>query len=176
MESEEPNKTGEKKTGEEHTNEELKITQADLDKIIQERLSKAKRSWEKDLEERSRVERAKAEEEKLQGTEKLTAQHKRELEAITKERDQIALELKVAKAKAILSEKGCDPEFASMLIGADDDETSENIERFVKMVGNQVEKITQSSLHKGSPPAPSGKPSEDDELKSLIYRGFNLKP
>ena len=153
----------------------ITLSQADLDKMIQERLGKARRAWEREAEDKARAEKEKADDEKLQGEEKVKRLHQREVEALTKERDNYARELKIANAKTTLSENGCDPEFASLLIGSTDEETADNIQRFIKMVDKQVGEITKASLHKGSPPAPNGQTPED-ALKAEIFKGFGLKP
>lgn len=151
------------------------MTQEELDKIITARLDKAKRSWEKETADREKAEHEKAEIEKLQGDEKLKRQHQLEIEKLQQERDLYSRDLKIAKAQASLSAKGLDPEFASKLIGATDEETNANIENFAKMVDAQVAKTIKANAVKGAPPATGGNGTGNDPIRDAIRAGFGLK-
>lgn len=151
----------------------VSMSQDELNRIISERLDKAKRSWDKEAADRHKAEEDKAAIDKLQGEEKLKKQHQLEVEKLQQERDAFQRELKIAKAETVLSSKGLDPQFASHLIGANDEETNANIERFAKMVENQVAKTIKESTAKGAPPVPNSTGS--DPIKDQIMRGFGVQ-
>lgn len=151
----------------------VSMTQEDLDRIISERLDKAKRSWDKAAADKQKAEEDKAAIDRLQGEEKLKKQHQIEVEKLQQERDTYQRELRIAKAETVLSSKGLDPQFASTLIGATDEETNANIDSFAKMVEAQVSKTIKATTAKGAPPVPNS--TSSDPIKDQIMRGFGVQ-
>ncbi len=150
----------------------IEMTQDEINKMIEDRLAKARRKWESEQAEKDKKAREAEELEKLQGEEKLKKLHQSEIEKISTERDKLSKELKIANAKALLSSKGLNADFASMVIGSTDEETAENIERLGKSINDQVTAMTQEALHKGAPPAPGG--NNTDAMKEAIFKGFGI--
>jgi len=167
--TDEPKPEGDK--GGEET--KIEMTQDELNKIVEERLAKARRKWESEQAEKDKKAREAEELEKLQGEEKLKKLHQSEIEKITSERDKLSKDLKIANARAVLSSKGLNADFATMVIGSTDEETAENIERLGKSINDQVTAMTQEALHKGAPPAPGS--GSTDAMKDAIFQGFGIK-
>lgn len=149
---------------------EKTFTQAELDQIINDRLERERKSYEK-----KEAERKKAEEiEKLSGEEKLNAKHKAELDKILAERDEAIKSVRLSDAGKKLAELGYTSDFASMMLGADDSETTANIEKFDRMVKELVTKQVQGNLAHGSPSVPNGGEPKNT-LKDIVRRSAGLR-
>lgn len=163
---------GESKTTEDSKASEQKtFTQEQLDQIINERLERERKSYEK-----KEAERKKAEEiEKLSGEEKLNAKHKAEMDKILAERDEALRSSKIMKASSDLAKLGYDTEFATVVIGATDEETEKNIKNFDKMVNAIVEKRVQENLAKGSPKQPTSGGEQKNAMLEQMRKVAGLK-
>lgn len=153
---------------------QLSITQAELDKLISDRIERARKTWTAEQQKAGEEAKRQAEIDKLQGEEKLNAQHKLETDKLTAERDSYQRQLRIANARAELSQKGLDASFAETLIGKDDEATKANIANFEKMVNEQVSAKVNEGLHKGAPPASTEASGQEDPIKTKIYKGFGL--
>lgn len=146
------------------------FTQDEVNEIVQKRLDEARKSYER--AEKKRIEEAEEQARiaKLEGEEKIKAQHKSEIAKMEKERDDYRRNLAIANARASLSKAGLDPEFAESVLGDSDEKTEANIASLSKMVEEQVAKKVQSSYHGGAPPAPpEGGNAGDDMLEEYDY-------
>ena len=156
-----------KETGDEPKPEskEKTFTQAEVEKMIQERLNREKRAAEKQKEIDS-----------LEGEAKLKAQFDSQMEQMRSERDEAQKALRIAKAGVELSKLGFSPDFASMMIGEDDEATKKNIDNLAEMVNKQVQEIVASKMKKGAPPVPEGAPSEGQALRDKMRAAAGLAP
>lgn len=149
---------------------EKTFTQSELDQIINERLERERKSYEK-----KEAERKKAEEiEKLSGEEKLNAKHKAEMDKILAERDEAIHSVRLSDAGKKLAELGYSSDFASVMLGKDEAETSANIEKFDRMVKELVTKQVQGNLAHGSPSVPNGG-EQKNTLKDLVRQSAGLR-
>lgn len=157
-------------TAKESKTQEKTFTQSELDQIINERLERERKSYEK-----KEAERKKAEEiEKLSGEEKLNAKHKAEMDKILAERDEAIHSVRISDAGKKLAELGYSSDFATMMLGKDDTETTANIEKFDRMVKELVTKQVQGNLAHGSPSVPNGG-EQKSTLKDLVRQSAGLR-
>lgn len=167
------NGTGTAETAEART---VQMSQADLDRLISERVERARRTWSAEQAKADESARRQAEIEKLEGTKRLEAQYKLDLEKVSSERDSAVKALRTANARAELSARGLDASFADILVASDEETTRANIESFQRMVDEQVAAKVRAGLHTGAPPAASeAAEGGQDPIKSAIYRGFGIK-
>lgn len=146
------------------------LTQDEVNRIVEKEKARVKAQYERAEAERIAAAEEQQRLEALKGEEKLKEKHRLEKEKLEKELSMARHGLAVANARSKLSSMGLDPEFAENLIGADDDATDANIDRFNKMVEALVTKKVQGNLQRGAPPDPEagGRPSPDAaELQAL---------
>lgn len=167
----EPNPKTETNGEQESKTETKTFTQDDIDRIITERLKQ-----ERLAQERKDAERMKQMEiEKLSGEEKIKAQHKAEIDKILAEKEEAIKSNRLLKASNDLAKLGYDTNLAQMVIGADDDETADNIKNLDKCIKALVQKQVQENLARGSPNHPDGGNTEGDRLRNLVRQSAGLR-
>lgn len=148
------------------------FTQEEVDTLIKNRLAQERKAREKEDAERKR----KSEIEKMDGEQKLRAEHEQALkelnESLNAARRESA-ELKVGKQLATL---GYDAEFAPLLTGADDTESRTNVERFDKMISRLVDDRVKKSLASGAPGIPGGTDTKEKDDLARLYKAAGLRP
>lgn len=152
------------------------FTQDEVDKIVSARL-KAER------ERREREDKARADEAaeqariaKLEGEERVKAEYEKQVKARDSELAELKRTLAVTRAQGELAKRGLPADFASNLIGEDDEHTDANIAAFSKSVSDLVARQVSESLNRGTPPAGQGAgPTREEELSARLDRLMAIK-
>lgn len=156
----------------------VSMTQDALDKLISERVNRAvttaKGKWDKEKAAADKEAAEKADLEKLEGEARAKKEYELAQKKLTEERDAAYKDLRLMKARATLAEKGLNADFASTMVGADDEQTKKNIDALEKMVNDQVQAKAAESLKKGAPPTPNSNEGGNG-IKDVIFDAFNLK-
>lgn len=175
-----PDENGEEGKGDEGKEPENKFSQADVDKMISERLARESAKLKKEAEATAKAEYEKAAKEaekkaKMDAAEKA----KYEQEQLQKQIDELnAYKSRTELSKTVTSLLAEQDIVATdglqeLLIGADEDTTTERVEAFIKEVNAAVER-KEKARAKGTTPksgnAEKGKASDPFKVRAEKYR------
>lgn len=153
-----------------YTQEELdKLLQAEADKRVTEALKTAKGKWDKektaeiDAAVEKAIARARMTEEERLKAEQREALDKFNAEKAKFERDKLEL-----AAQEALALKGLPMDFASFVIGTDEDETTKNIEKLTKNYNARIQAGVEDRLKSKPPKGGKTDPPDDPFIQGFL--------
>lgn len=155
--------------------DEKKFSQKELDAMISKRLSEERARREREDQAKADEAAEKARIAAMEGEDKVRAEWAQERKQRDAELAELKHRLAVSRAEGKLAEASLPKEFASNLIGEDDDATDANIARFSEAVSKLVATKVSENLNRGTPPAGQGAgPTKADDMDAMLNRMMGL--